>query len=338
MKRILSVLLVLMLILSFAGCKEDKGRKLYNLNLDKYVEVGEYKGIKVDTKSEDFNKIKDTIIKSDVSNYDLYEVKKEGKVKKGETVNIDYEGKKDGVAFEGGTAKGYNLTIGSGQFIDGFEDGLIGKEVGSTVDLNLTFPKDYGSTELAGADVVFTVKINSSKTTTPRKPEDFYKDLGYKKVDEYYENVKSRAIEETLVQEVLEDSKAKDYPQADVDAIYKYYYDTTAANIKSQYQMEMADYLKAIQLTEEEFKENTIKDQIKPLMDQQMVWYAILDKENLGVTEEEFEDKIKEILASSGDTTATRADVIEQLGEIYIENIVVSEKVFKFLTDNAVIS
>ena len=159
MKRIASVLLVLCLLLSFAGCKQDKGRELYNLNLEKYVELGDYMGVKVDTKSDDFKQIENSLISSDVANYDLYVVKKEGKVEKGETVNIDYEGKKDGVAFEGGTAKGYNLTIGSGQFIDGFEDGLIGKEVGTTVDLNLTFPENYGNEELNGADVVFTVKI-----------------------------------------------------------------------------------------------------------------------------------------------------------------------------------
>lgn len=337
MKRILSVVLVLILLLSFAGCKEDKGRELYNLNLEKYVELGEYKGIKVDTKSDDFKKLQYTIISNDVADYDLYVVNTKGKVKKGDTVNIDYEGKRDGVAFEGGTAKGYNLTIGSGQFIDGFEDGLIDKEIGSTVDLNLTFPEDYGN-DLAGADVVFTVKINSAKTTTAREPEEFYKDLGYENVDKYYENVKERAIEETVSQKVLENSKVKKYPETDVEAIYKYYYDTTAANVKAQYGIGMDEYLSAIGQTEEAFKESVIKESIKPLMDQQMVWYAVLDVEDLSVTDDEIEAKIKEIIAQSGDTSITRADVIEQLGEIYLENIVVSEKVFKLLKENAVIS
>lgn len=80
-------------------------------------------------------------------------------VEEGDTVAIDYVGKKDGVAFEGGTGS-YDLTIGSGAFIDGFEDGLIGHTIGETVDLNLTFPEDYGSEDLAGQDVVFTVTIN----------------------------------------------------------------------------------------------------------------------------------------------------------------------------------
>ena len=81
-------------------------------------------------------------------------------VQEGDTVNIDYVGKKDGVAFDGGTATGASLTIGSGQFIDGFEDGLIGHEIGETVELPLTFPEGYFNADLAGADVIFTVTIN----------------------------------------------------------------------------------------------------------------------------------------------------------------------------------
>ncbi len=84
------------------------------------------------------------------------------KVKEGDTVNIDYTGYKDGKAFDGGSTNGNgaDLEIGSHTYIDGFESGLVGKKVGETVDLNLTFPEDYGAPDLAGADVVFTVTIN----------------------------------------------------------------------------------------------------------------------------------------------------------------------------------
>ncbi len=338
MKRILSALLILALCLSFAGCKQDKGRELYNLNLEKYVDLGEYKGIVVDTESEDFATIEDMIISNDIVNYDFYVINQEGKVKTGDTVNIDYVGKKDGVAFDGGTADGYDLTIGSGTFIDGFEDGLIDKEIGTTVDLNLTFPEDYGNEELNGADVVFTVTINYAKTTTQREPEDYYSDLGYTKVDEYYENVKQRAIEESLAQAVSTSSEIKDYPETDLELLYTYYYDTIAANIKSSYSMEMADYLEAIGQTEEEFKSTVTVSQIKPLMEQQMLWYLIFDKEGMELTEEDTENKIKEIIAQIGDSSITKADIIEQFGSYYIENVIISEKVFDFLEENAVIS
>ena len=90
---------------------------------------------------------------------------KDGVIKEGDTANINYVGMLDGEEFDGGSAEGYDLSIGSGTFIDGFEDGLIGKKVGETVTLDLTFPEDYGNEELNGKAVVFTVDINSVKRT-----------------------------------------------------------------------------------------------------------------------------------------------------------------------------
>ena len=115
-----------------------------------------------------------------MQSYNLHsavKIEKNEKVKKGDTANIDYVGKKDGVAFDGGTAQGYQLEIGSGTFIDGFEDGLVGVMPGETVDLNLTFPKEYPSEELAGKKVVFKVKVNEIKQKQSRElDEDFFED------------------------------------------------------------------------------------------------------------------------------------------------------------------
>lgn len=333
MKRILSVVLVLVLLLSFAGCKQDKGRKLYNLNLDKYVELGDYMGIRVDTKSADFEKATNEVIAYDVEVNLLYK----GTVKNGDTVNIDYVGEKDGVAFQGGTAQGYDLKIGSGTFIPGFEEGLIGAKVGTVVSIPLTFPKDYHSPDLAGQKVVFTVKINYTDKKIAQEPKEYYKKLNYKTLEDYLENVKERAIEETIIAMVLENAKVKKHPKTDLKNLYNYYYETIEANVKTTYNMTMKEYLENIKKTEEDFETEIKEDQIKPLMEQQMVWYAILDKEGMTVTGEDVEAKIKEIIANSGDTSATRADVIEQLGEMYLESIVVSEKVFDFVKSNAAI-
>ena len=137
MKRILSVVLAfLMLALGLTGCGE-KDRILYkSVDLKKFVELSDYKNIKVDTASDEFKKVYDSVIAGDVEDLDLYVQKTEGKVAEGDTANIDYEGKKDGVAFEGGKGEGYDLEIGSNSFIEGFEEGLIGVEIGSTVDLD----------------------------------------------------------------------------------------------------------------------------------------------------------------------------------------------------------
>ena len=147
MKRIISLLLVMVSLLTLCSCG-SKDRELYNVNLNKYVELADYKGLKVDTKSDEFKQNYEQRIASDIENNQLYKQKTDGKVEKGDVANINYVGKKDGVAFQGGTADNYDLEIGSKSFIDGFEDGLIGVSIGSTVDLNLTFPQNYGNEEL----------------------------------------------------------------------------------------------------------------------------------------------------------------------------------------------
>ena len=96
----------------------------------------------------------------------------------GDTVNIDYEGLKDGVPFEGGSAEGYSLRLGSGSFIPGFEDQLIGAKAGEEKELNLTFPEDYHAEDLKGAAVVFKVKVNEVKhKVLPELDDDFAKDV-----------------------------------------------------------------------------------------------------------------------------------------------------------------
>lgn len=122
--------------------------------------LADYKGLEITTVEP--TKITEDKALEYISQYILPNFTEEvDVVENGDTANIDYEGKKDGVAFQGGTAQGYDLEIGSGSFIDGFEEGLIGTKKGETVDLNLTFPENYGNTELAGQAVVFTVTVNS---------------------------------------------------------------------------------------------------------------------------------------------------------------------------------
>lgn len=123
----------------------------------KNLQVGQYKGLNLYSVSQaDVAAEIDTMLQE----YIEY-VAVERAAAYGDTVNIDFVGKLDGVAFEGGTAEGYDLVLGSGSFIDGFEDGLVGATIGQTLDLNLTFPENYGSEELAGQAVVFTVTVNS---------------------------------------------------------------------------------------------------------------------------------------------------------------------------------
>lgn len=168
-KRFATVLLASLVMLAGCGGYDNTSMDITKIDVDSYIEtLGEYKGLTIETEP------KMTITDNTVDDYIDYVLSASGQTsttevdraaKEGDIVNIDYEGIKDGVAFEGGTDTGYDLTLGSGQFIPGFEDGLIGYKKGDEVALNLTFPEDYRE-ELAGAEVVFNVKINSVKEVT----------------------------------------------------------------------------------------------------------------------------------------------------------------------------
>lgn len=338
MKRIICCLLAALTVFGLAGCGKKAKRQLYNGKLSKYVTLADYKGLKVDTKSDEFKEYYNNVISSDVSSNDLYVKKTEGTVANGDTANIDYTGKKDGVAFDGGTAEGYDLKIGSNSFIEGFETGLIDKKIGDTVDLNLTFPENYNSAELAGKAVVFTVKINYVKTEEERKPEDYYSELGFKSLDKYTADVTERAVKNYLLDKVKSGSKIKEYPQTEIDTMYGSYKNILEQNLKSSYGVDFATYLTSNNMTEESFKEDLVKNQIKPAMDKQMVAYSILDNEKLGLKDEEINKKIDETVKSINNSQVTAETVKSYYGEYYFEYMTVSEKVADYLYKNAKIS
>lgn len=336
MKRIISLLFVAVLMLSLCSCGK-KNRIMYNLNLNRYVKLGDYKGLELDLNSDEYKENYNAIAKNEVEQNGFYIKLTEGKVEKGHTVNIDYVGKKDGVAFEGGTANGYDLKIGSGSFIDGFEDGLIGAQIGSTVDLNLTFPEDYDNEELNGAAVVFTVKVNYVTTDTPLTPEEYYKELNYSSVTEYYENLKKTAIENTLLDMLLDGSKTKDYPKKDKDYLTDACLKTIESNLKNAYGTDLETYLGYAGQTMDSFKESLEKEQINPMMDSQMVVYAVLDKEKLSVSQKDIEAQVDKAVKQIGQEV-TAKEVKEYYGDFYFETLAVNQKVAEFLVKNAKIS
>lgn len=340
MKRILSfILMTVTVVVMLAGCGDKKDRILYSdFNLSKNVTLAEYKGVKVDTDSTEFKEYYDNVILSDIQNNNLYVKKTEGTVAEGDTANIDYVGKKDGVAFDGGSATGYDLTIGSGTFIEGFEEGLVDKEIGSTVDLNLTFPDDYQSEELAGQAVVFTVKINYVTSTEERSPKDYYEELDFKSLDEYEADVKDRAIDNYLLETFLENSKVKEYSKEDEEFLLESYLDAIDKNLQSQYNMTLDSYLTSAGQTLDDLKETAITEQIRPTMDSQMPVYALIDEEEIKVTSKDIENRINEIVKKYDSSEVTADDLKEYYGEYYFENLIVNEKALQVIRENAEIS
>ncbi len=173
------------------------------------VKVNKYKGLNI--KPEEVE-VTDEEINHELSHLlERYTelVTKDGKVKNGDVAIIDFEGFKDGEAFDGGKGENYSLEIGSNTFIPGFEEQVIGMKAGDEKDLNVTFPEDYGAKDLAGAPVVFKVKVNEVKEKKTRElDEDFFEDLGMEGIDS----------EDKLKAEIKESIKA----QKEMDAENKY--------------------------------------------------------------------------------------------------------------------
>ncbi|MBP3626457.1 MAG: FKBP-type peptidyl-prolyl cis-trans isomerase [Clostridia bacterium] len=348
MKRIISILFcVLMVLTLFTACGNEgeqsgeNSRILFNINLEKYIKLGEYKNVTVDTSSDKFKEYYDDVIESDISENDLYKKKTEGTVAEGDVANIDYVGKKDGVAFEGGTANGYDLEIGSNSFIDGFEEGLVGVKIGETVDLNLTFPEGYQSAELAGKAVVFTVKVNYVKSEEGLSPEEYYKDLGYKSLEEYKESVKKSAVEVYLMENAQEKAEVKDYPKVERNRFYKDYKASAESNISSNYNMSFADYLKNVGQTETEFKNKALEEQIDPMLEQLMLVYAIADAEDIVIDKKAVDKQVNKIVEQYNQENITADYIndyyIKNYGDYYLEYITAYENVIDFLYENATI-
>ena len=338
MKRILSLMLVVFLLSALlTACGKNKTILFSSVDFDKALTLAEYKGITLDTSSDEYGEFYDNVIVSDIKSNSLYIEKTEGTVSDGDIANIDYVGKKDGVAFEGGTDEGYDLEIGSNSFIEGFESGLIGAEIGKTIDLNLTFPEDYGNEELNGADVVFTVTVNSVQTTDGVEPKDIYEDLGYKTLKEYENDVKERATENYFLNLVRSKSEIKEYPDEDVKTLKTQIKDALNNNFTSYYGMSLESYLTQNGMTMIDFENNLLNNQVKPLIAETMPLYAILDKEGVKITDEDIETKLDELVKEyeSSGTSVDAETIKKSVGEYSIENLAVQEKALEIIKENA---
>ena len=185
MKKIALICLCTMTALSLlTGCSNSTGSGNENLGS---VELGEYKGVKVNMPSVIVTDAEVESRINQVLSQNPSEEELDRPAQEGDVVNIDYVGKQDGVEFAGGTDTGYDLTLGSGRFIEGFEDGLIGAKKGDKKELNLTFPETYSEETLAGKPVVFEVTVNAVKEKKDAVLDDAFvqRVSDYKTVDEY---------------------------------------------------------------------------------------------------------------------------------------------------------
>ncbi len=318
MKKIISILLVAILMVAcLAGCGEK--RALYSgIDMSKYVEAKDYLGIKVDTKSDEFAEYYNEVLNMDAEDNSLYKEVKEGAVKDGDTINLDYSGKVDGVVFDGGTAEDQELVIGSGTFIDDFEEELIGAKVGETRDVTAKFPDNYSnSPDLAGKEAVFTCTINYIKA--PMTEEEAYKEMDFDSVDAYKENITERAAQNYILNVVCDAAKIKDYPENDTAILTDAMFEVYVAQFKSAYGADIEEVLASQGVTIEQFKASDFKTNVvDPMMNVNMVMYYIFDAEKLELLDSTLESQEveQEVIAESYAVQDTVLDYLYENAEI----------------------
>lgn len=357
MKKKLVILLAAVGTLSIlGGCGSDK-KSTTEYDASDYVTLGDYKGmeVKLDSNYEVTDEDVKNYIETTVFNrYPAYEDLDKSIVENGDFVNIDYEGLKDGVAFDGGTAQGTVLEIGSNTFIDGFESGLIGANVGDTVALNLTFPENYQSTDLAGQAVVFNVTVNkivnkvdmTYETITDQYVIDNFSSWGYETVQDLKDGIKEQLTQSNesgkeqdtqtaVIEKLQEICTVNSLPDGVLDERVKEYKEEMEKSLKEDYNMGIEEYLTAINQTQEEF-DTEITDYMKQNLEMELILTAIADKEKIEVDEEGYKEYINNII-SSGNYESEEA-LMEEYGEDYVKTVYRNNKAMDMIRENAVVT
>lgn len=324
MKKKAGIILLITLIacIAIAGCgnKEEADRP-YNYDLAEYVKVSEYHDLPYNVKvAEVTDEDVENEIKARLQYASTTESITEGVVEDGDTINIAFVGKIDGELFDGGSSESYDLTVGTTSMIDGFVEGLIGKPVGETVTLDLQFPEEYHSAEVAGKPVVFEVTINSKRViTTPEFNDEFVQNTSeFQTVDEYRANLKEvltkqaqeqldAKVKDSLWEIIVSKSEALKYPEEEMNKARESA-DAMEAEYKNQatlYGLEWTDFLSTFMgTTEEGFAE--MKDEYaKNMVLSEMVMYKMSRDESVDLTQKEFEELAKGILEDSSFTEET---------------------------------
>lgn len=313
------------------------------IDVEKCVTLGEYKGITVEKTIEP---VTDEDVEQEIqSALESYPVEVTNRsVQEGDTVNIDYVGRIDGEEFEGGSDEGALLKIGSGQFIEGFEDGLIGASKGETRVLDLTFPQNY-TEDLAGKAVEFTVTVNTINEPL-EEPNDEWVAAnieGYYTVEEYKagirseqeENNKQTAEEQmryTAWTKVVDGCTINEYPETLVEMGKKLY--TRQAETYAQYAgMELKEFIESSGITQEEFDANA-EEYGKDVAAQALVNQAICNVEGYTIGDEAYQEAMTNMLAEYG---CTEEELISAYGQDNVEQSIMMNRVIQLILDNAVV-
>ena len=311
------------------------------------VELGQYTHLGIEKKVEE---VTDDDVMADIERARdraaRYVEVTDREAKLDDQANIDYQGLLDGVPFEGGTAQGHELVLGSGAFIPGFEDQVVGMKIGEEKDINVTFPENYHSEELAGKPVVFKVKLNSLREKEmPELDDEFVKDVSEtaNTVDEYKKEIREKlekqaeeradAAFESEIIETISDNAKIDIPKAmveeQIDAMLR------DMELRMMYQgLRMQDFLKYSGQTMEQLRD-TYRQQAEDRVKTQLTLEAITKAEGIEPTDEEIDKELSRF-AEQGKKTLEEFKKDMPEGDLaYFKEVATINKTVKFLKDNA---
>lgn len=308
------------------------------------VELGKYKGIEI-------KKVEYKVEDKDVEHELSHMAEKNARVvtvedraaKEGDITVIDFEGSVDGVPFEGGKAEKHELELGSHSFIEGFEDQVVGMKIGEEKDINVTFPEEYFSKDLAGKAAVFKVKLHEIKAKElPEMDDEFAKDVSEfdtiadlkadikKKLEEQNNHKAEHEMEDKAIETVCENAKVEipsGMIEGEIDAM------SQDLDNRLAYQgVSLDQYLKMMNKTKEAFREE-MKPQAEVSVKTRLVLEAVCKDAKIEVTDEELNEKISELAKTYG----RPEDELKQNEEFkkYVSSSIESEKTVKFILDNA---
>ena len=309
------------------------------------VELGEYKGLEVMKHSTDVSdkEVADELERRRQQQAELV-LKEDEPAAEGDTVVIDFEGKVDGKPFDGGKAENYSLELGSKTFIPGFEDRLVGHKAGDEVEVKVTFPDDYQAKDLQGKDAVFEVKIHEVKQKElPELDDDFAKDIDddvdtleelkakvKDEIKEQKEAAAKNAVQEEAISKAVENAKIGDIPEAMIEDDVQRQMDQYFSGMQQQ-GINPDMYFKLTGTSEEDLRKQ-FREGSEERVKTNLVLEAIVEKENIEISEDEINDEIKDLATQYGmDEKAVRSALSDDM----LKHDISIRKVVQEMTDSA---
>lgn len=315
-------------------------------DVGKYLTLGQYRDLELSrTVQEITDEDVELRIQTELENHREEVTAGDGTVQTGDQVTINYVGTRNGVAFDGGTANNYELVIGQGGMIDGFEDGILGMKKGETKDLPLTFPEDYFESSLAGQDVNFQITLLSFRRTPEFSEEWVKKNSDFSTMEEYRASIRTQLEEEaqesadmnvtsTAWNMIWSSSEVIEYPQKDIDNFinqYKRINEMYAA----QAGMSLEELIEAQGYTQENFDKDC-RQYAEYIVKQNLIVQAIMDEEGITLEDPECLEIQNNLMEEYG--ASDLADLIDTYGQESVDQSIGLIRVENFIRENAVIS